>query len=142
MNNLQTLFDLIGELSRRRYQAAERYFSRLGLNHTEARLLTLLNAQDGATAQDALSNLLYVDRTNAGRALKSLEHEGYIERRKHDTDKRTNLVQITAKGRAAITEISSLKEEMAQRFFGDLNDDEAGTVIALLSKAYGNEINN
>ena len=80
MNNLNTLFDLIGGLARRRFQTAERYFSTLGLNHTEARLLNLLDRENGAATQDALSNMLFVDRSNAGRALKSLEHEGYIER--------------------------------------------------------------
>jgi MarR family transcriptional regulator, transcriptional regulator for hemolysin len=139
MNNLLTLFDLIGVLARQRYQTAERYFSTLGLNHTEARLLTLLDRENGAATQDALSNMLFVDRSNAGRALKSLEHEGYIERFQSDTDKRTNLVQITARGREAVTEISKLKEKMVQNFFGELNEAEAGQIIDLLRKVYPNE---
>lgn len=139
MNNLITLFDLIGVLARQRYQTAERYFSTLGLNHTEARLLTLLHKENGATTQDALSNLLFVDRSNAGRALKSLEHEGYIERCQHDTDKRTNLVQITARGRETVAEILKLKEKMIENFFGDLNEAEAGKIVALLRKIYPNE---
>src|SRR5689334_10680876 len=98
MNNLPTLFDLIGELARRRFQTAERYYSTLRLNHTEARLLTLLHKQDGKANQDTLSNMLSVDRSNAGRALKSLEHEGYIERSQNEVDKRTNFVEITDKG--------------------------------------------
>ena len=139
MKNVLTLFDLIGVLARRRYQAAERYFSTLGLNHTEARLLTLLHQANGATTQDALSNLLFVDRSNAGRALKSLEQKGYIERYQHDADRRTNCVQITAKGRKIVTEISKLKNTMAQGFFGDLNEAEAGQIIDLLRKACAHE---
>ena len=139
MNNLNTLFDLIGGLARRRYQTAERYFSTLGLNHTEARLLNLLDRENGAATQDALSNMLFVDRSNAGRALKSLEHEGYIERNQSDTDKRTNLVQITARGREAVAEIAKLKEKMVQNFFGELTEAEAGQIIDLLRKVYPNE---
>ena len=139
MNNFTTLFDLIVVLARRRFQTAERYFSTLGLNHTEARLLTLLHNQNGPATQDALSNLLFVDRSNAGRAFKSLEHEGYIERFQNDTDKRTNLVQITARGRETVTEILKLKEKMVQNFFGDLNEEEAGQIITLLRKANPNE---
>src|SRR5690242_2724511 len=112
MNNFLTLFDLIGVLARQRYQIAERYFSTLGLNHTEARLLNLLDKENGAATQDALSNRLFVDRSNAGRALKSLEHEGYIERSQIDTDKRTILVQITARGRETVGEIVKLKEKL------------------------------
>jgi MarR family transcriptional regulator for hemolysin len=139
MNNLNTLFDLIGGLARRRFQTAERYFSTLGLNHTEARLLNLLDRENGAATQDALSNMLFVDRSNAGRALKSLEHEGYIERYQSDTDKRTNLVQITARGREAVAEIAKLKEKMVQNFFGELTEAEAGQIIDLLRKVYPNE---
>ena len=129
------LFDLIGELARRRYQTAERWFSTLGLNHTEARLLTLLRQEDGAAAQDVLSSRLSVDRSNAGRALQRLEQDGYILRRKDDADKRANLVRITPKGRKAVVEIEKLRKRMAQSFFGDLKEDEAEAVVNLLRKA-------
>jgi MarR family transcriptional regulator for hemolysin len=130
---------LIGDLARRRYQAAERYFSTLGLNHTEARLLTLLQQAGGETTQDALSNLLYLDRSNAGRALKSLEQQGYVERYTHAADKRTRLVQITAEGRNVAADIAHLKHQMVERFFGDLQDEEAGEIVDLLRKAYADE---
>jgi DNA-binding MarR family transcriptional regulator len=139
VNSFLTLFDLIGELARRRYQTAERCFSALGLNHTEARLLTLLRQEDGLAAQDALSNRLSVDRSNAVRALQRLEQDGYVLRRKDNADKRANLVQITPKGRKAVVEISSLRKKMAQSFFGDLKEDEAGAVVDLLKKALTNE---
>jgi len=134
MNSLQALFDLIGVLARRRYQTAEQYFATLGLNHTEARLLTLLSEEGGAAGQDALSNRLFVDRTNSGRALKHLEDEEYVRRRRDAEDKRANLVEITAKGRKAVTEISKLRKKMAQSFFGDLTEDEAGRIVELLGK--------
>lgn len=135
MNNFFTLFDMIGELSRRRYQLAERSFAALGLNHTEARLLTLLDQENGTATQDVLSNMLNIDRSNAGRALKGLELGGYLVRKKDEADKRTYLLQMTAKGRKAVDEISELREQMAQSFFGDLKEAEAGEVVDLLRKA-------
>ena len=139
MNNFLTLFDLVGELARRRYRAAERRFSALGLNHTEARLLTLLDQEGGTATQDALSNLVFVDRSNAGRALKHLAQAGHLERCQDDGDKRTNLVRITEKGQTTVAEIATIRREMAQSFFGELNDDEAGSIVALLSKALAGE---
>lgn len=139
VNKFLTLFDLIGELARRRRQTAERCFSALGLNHTEARLLTLLHQQHGLAAQDALSNGLSVDRSNAGRALQRLEQEAYILRRKDDTDKRANHIQITTKGLKAVAEISRLRKKMAQSFFGDLKEDQAGAIADLLRKALTKE---
>ena len=135
MSAFVELFDLIGELARRRHQTAERCFSALGLNHTEARLLALLERGGGEAAQDALSNQLSVDRTNAGRALLGLERRGYLLRRRHGADKRANLVQITPKGRKTAGEISRLRKQIAVSFFGDLKAGEAGEAATLLRKA-------
>ncbi len=139
MDGFLTLFDMIGVLARRRYQAAERSFSSLGLNHTEARLLSLLRQAGSAVTQEALSGQIHVDRTNAGRALKRLEQDGYVARRRDESDKRTNFVQITAKGRLAATEIAKLKKKMAQSFFGDLTEEEAGAIAKRLEKAMPDE---
>jgi DNA-binding MarR family transcriptional regulator len=136
MNSFLTLFDQIGELARRRHQSAERSYAALGLNHTEARLLMILSHEEGgAAAQDTLSNRLSVDRSNAVRALQRLEHDGYVLRRKDDADKRANFVQLTPKGRQAFTEIAKVRKKIAQSFFGDLQADEAATIVALLQKA-------
>jgi DNA-binding MarR family transcriptional regulator len=129
------LFDLIGVLARRRYQTAERSYAALGLNHTEGRLLKILDEEGGAATQDALSRRLSVDRSNAGRAFKRLEQAGYVGRRKDDADSRTNLVDITAKGRKAAAEITRLGDEMARSFFGDLSEAGAAKVVRLLRKA-------
>ncbi|HEX8051853.1 MAG TPA: MarR family transcriptional regulator [Thermoleophilaceae bacterium] len=129
------LFELIGVLARRRHQAAERSYAALGLNHTEARLLTMLAEEAGATTQDALSRRIVVDRSNAGRAFKRLEQAGYVSRRKDDADSRTNLVAITAKGRRAAAEVDELRREMARTFFRDLTDADAAAALALLRKA-------
>ncbi len=139
MDNFQKLFDLIGVLARRRYKAAEQNFSALGLNHTEARLLTLLQQENGVTTQEALSNKLFVDRSNAGRGLKSLEQGGYIARSENEDNKKTKLVEITAKGRKAVAEISKLRKKMAQSFFGDLKEDEIGGIVELLQRAVTKE---
>ena len=135
MDGFQTLFDLIGVLARRRYQAAEQHFAALGLNHTEARLLTLLREAGGAASQDALSSELFVDRSNAGRALKRLEQDGSIVRRKDDADKRAYLVELTAKGRKASSEIVTLRKVIAQSFFGDLSEKDARAISDRLTTA-------
>ena len=134
-NHFLTLCDLVGELARRRYQAAERCFSALGLNHTEARLLTLLHHQAGSASQDALSAGLPVDRSNAGRALERLERDGHIVRTKDGDDKRAKRVRLTPKGRRMVVEVAKLQTKMAMGFFGELTLVEAAAVVALLKKA-------
>jgi DNA-binding MarR family transcriptional regulator len=135
MTNRLELFELIGALARRRFQAAERAFAPIGLNHTEARLLTILDLESGEATQDALSNSLSIDRSNAGRALKGLEQRGYIARRKDEGDGRTNLVQLTAAGADAVEEVAKLRKKVASDFFSDLTEADAGTITDLLRKA-------
>lgn len=135
MTAREDLFELIGALARRRFQAAERSYAALGLNHTEGRLLKLLDGEGGAATQDALSRRLSVDRSNAGRAFKRLEQAGYVARRKGDGDNRTNLVEITPEGRAAAAEVNRLSDEIARTFFGELSEADAATAAAVLRKA-------
>lgn len=135
MSAFDQLFEMVGALSRKRYQLAERSFAKLGLNHTEARLLRLLQQQGGDAAQESLSQMIHIDRSNVGRALKRLELEGYMERRKDPIDKRAYFVSITDKGRATVVEIESLGREMAASFFGDLTEEQASQIVAALGRA-------
>ena len=137
MNLSLTLFDLIGDLARRRYQAAERGFAVVGLNHTGARLLTLLDRAGGTATQEALSNAITVDRSNAGRALKHLEQTGLIARRPDEANRKTNLVQITSAGRATVVELDRIQDTMAREFFANLNEHDAAALVTLLRKTIG-----
>ena len=134
MNPHLELFGLIGVLARRRYQAAERSYASVGLNHTEARLLGMLDGEGGSATQDALSRRLSVDRSNAGRGFKRLEQAGYVTRRKDEADSRTNVVDITAKGREAAADVKRLGDEMARTFFGELSEADAATIVTLLRR--------
>jgi DNA-binding MarR family transcriptional regulator len=135
MDAFEELFDLVGDLARRRFQAGERGFAKLGLSHTEARLLTLLQQAGGEAAQDILSNSLTVDRSNAVRALQRLAENGFVLRRKDEADRRANLIRITPKGAKVAGKIGMMRKELAQQFFGDLREPEALVVLELLRKA-------
>ena len=139
MNDLIKLFDLIGELARRRYQIADQQFATLGLNHTEARLLTLLEQAKGEATQDALSNMLFIDRSNTGRGLKKLEEKEYIAKKQNEGDKRTRIVQITNKGRQTVQKIARLRKKIVQNFFGDLQEEDARVILELLQKSFKRE---
>lgn len=133
------LAELIGRAARRWHQLGERSFAALRLNHTEARLLTLLEQHGGGATQDTLSNQLSVDRSNAGRALSRLEAGGMVVRRKDELDARTKIVDITDAGRAAVQEIAQVRAEMAESLLGKLSRSETRAVSDLLRTVLGNE---
>jgi len=134
-----TLFDLIVVLAKRRRDLADQKLAALGINHTEARLLSVLHHEGGETTQDVISAALLVDRSNAGRALKQLEAGGYVVRRKDDTDKRANLVRMTDKGRDMVSGLMGLKAAMAQAFFEGMTEGEVKAAAKLLLKTVGEE---
>lgn len=136
LDGFRELFDFIGILSRRRYQIGEKNFGTLGLNHTEARLLTLLAQKGGTATQEDLSNLLYVDRSNAGRGLKALEQKKYLTRSKDRLDARTKLVKLTAKGLSVAVEIDELRTEISRSFFGAMTKAQANTVLQILKSSF------
>ena len=89
--------------------------------------------------QDALSALLTIDRSNAGRSLKKLESSGYIVRHKDELDKRTNVVTITDKGRKLVPRVKEIKEELVSTLFRDLDEKDANVIVQLLRKAFPDE---
>lgn len=139
MDNTLQLFDILGILARKRLQTAERFFSSLGLNHTEARLLSLLDQEGGVATQNKLSDSLFIDRSNTGRALKYLEQEEYIARCSDNVDKRANVVSITPKGCKAVSEIDKLRKKIAQTFFYAMEEDEVRKTIEFLIKTLTHE---
>jgi len=128
------VFELVGVLARERYRAAEQNFGRIGLNHTEARLLRLLEQHSGAASQEELSASLQVDRSNAGRAMSSLELAGHISRRVDTADRRRRLVTLTASGRHVLREISKLRTQMAGDFTAALSEAETAELARLLAR--------
>lgn len=139
MDSYFALFDMIGVLAHRRYQMAERTFATIGLNHSEGRLLNILRQEGGKASQDALSALMFIDRSNAGRALKRLEAQGYITRCKDSADQRTNLVTLTQKGHKAVKMIAQLKQQIVRNFFGEMAEQDAAKAVELLKKALSEE---
>ncbi|MBN7798585.1 MarR family winged helix-turn-helix transcriptional regulator [Parahaliea mediterranea] len=133
MSTFHELFDLIGVLAHRRYRAAERNLAAIGFNHSEARILTILGGER-ELAQDRLSTMLTIDRSNAGRSLKRLESEGYVVRYRSKLDKRAYVVAISDKGLQAVAEIDKVKDGIVREFFGKLTRSEAKAAIALLQK--------
>ncbi len=140
MTSQRTLFDLIGTLARKRYAMAERRFARLGLNHSEARLLHALHKMGGKGSQEQMTSQVQIDRTNVGRALKSLEAKQLIHRLRDESDKRSNLVSITARGELLVGEIGLIGQEMAQALFSSLTESEVAAATRILSKVADLEV--
>lgn len=128
------LLELITEVGRQRYRLAEKGFLPLGLTHTEARLLILLVKAEGEASQEALSAALVIDRSNVGRALKSLESKGYIARTASKTDKRAKVLKITDEGSAQALKIREIGHQIEQTLLSGLSETEISLALTILHK--------
>lgn len=139
MTSRQALFDLIGVLARKRHHLAEEEYTALGLNHTEARLLTIIRERGGSMPQEDLSQRVGIDRTNTGRALQKLENKGYLLRESDETDRRAKFIRLTTKGSSAAAEIAEIRKQLALTFFGSLSELQAQRIVGELETALADE---
>lgn len=61
-------------------------------------VMAVLWMEDGVSQQD-LADATYRDRPGITRLVDNLEKEGWVERKPHATDRRTNLIFLTNKGK-------------------------------------------
>jgi len=135
MSDVLELLNLPGQVARRWHQQTDQQLSALGLNHTEARLLVHLDQEGSDLSQEAVSAMLFVDRSNSVRALQSLERSGFVSRHKDENDKRANRHCITSKGTKAASEVRKLRRRVASHAFAELKPSEVRSAVALLKKA-------
>ena len=107
--------------------------ARVGQDHTQARLLSLINRQEGIDQQELL-RIYPVRAATMSQALLKLERQGLITRPRRESDQRRRNVEITPAGRAeALARLSNYKSNLDQ-FFGCLTTEERRSFKAILAK--------
>lgn len=101
---------------------AERYRKRFGLKIPEWRVMAVLGDaahQDGLT-QRALTRATLMDKVAVNRAVRVLEERGLVARLPNPVDGRSQLLELTAEGRAIHAEVMPLalatERELLGRF--------------------------
>ena len=79
--------------------------------------------KEGAT-QEELSEILFMDKGTTAKALKKLEENGFIIRKKCQTDKRCNRVFFTEKGRSLIPEVMRVLRTWSDKMFKGFSMEE------------------
>jgi DNA-binding MarR family transcriptional regulator len=87
--------------------------------------------------QSQLSRLLGVHGPTMLRMLDALARRGLIERQQSHEDLRVTINRITPKGRAVITNIMGLTNELRRDVMGGMGAPELGTAIDVLTKMLG-----
>ncbi|MFZ5816064.1 MAG: MarR family winged helix-turn-helix transcriptional regulator [Bacillota bacterium] len=109
----------------------------LGLGSGQYSYLFALYREDGQT-QQALADLLMVDKSAVVGAINRLERLGYLERRSAPGDRRSFRIHLTEKGWAIRPQLEAVVEEVQEAMLEGLPPDDRAALFRLLSQVKAN----
>ena len=110
---------------------------RIGLEVGQPKILPYL-AKNGPCPQKQLADYFEVDSAAVSRMLDSLEKGGFITRRLSAHSRRSNLVELTEKGRQAYAVWQDCCGELEERMLRGFTHQEREAFAGYLSRAYQN----
>lgn len=111
-------------------------FDQFGLSTTRYYALFHIAMSPGISPS-RLSNLMFCDKSNATRLLQGLEAEGYVVRRSHEFDRRTQRLYLTESGAALQRHVTAAHIATVEHRLEALADDERGALAASLQRLNG-----
>ena len=112
---------------------ASTYQALFGLRIPEWRLIAVIAESSGLT-QQALGHATRMDKVTVSRAAIGLAERGLVERRSNPVDQRSQLLSLTADGRALYDQVAPKALEMEARVFGGLSAEEHDMFRELLDR--------
>jgi len=91
-------------------------------------------AAENPLSQQQLSELTGLDRTTMVAAIDDLERLGFAARQRSDTDRRKHIIVLTSRGRQALADTAQQVEDVRQRLFRHLDEDQRRTLHALATR--------
>jgi DNA-binding MarR family transcriptional regulator len=116
--------------------AASKFAARLsevGLVPAHAGIFRILSATP-AISQQALATALGTVPSRLVALVDDLEKRGLVERRAHESDRRTYALHLTDKGRTTMETISRIARDHRQDLLAALSIEEQGTLSSLLER--------
>ncbi len=94
-------------------------------------------SKKGAISQQELADHLLVTKGNVVGLIDRLSARGFVERRPSETDRRVNLLEITATGCRLVERVLPRQLDLISRLMTTLTRAEADTLEDLLSRVRG-----
>jgi DNA-binding MarR family transcriptional regulator len=120
---------------------AGEFLSRFGLTDVQFNLMMLLHHQGGAKgglSQARLSEMMLVNRANITSLIDRMEKSGLVVRTAAPTDRRYNIVKLTAHSKKLLAKVEPLYAEEVKRIMAAFNQTEQKALITMLEKIRGN----
>lgn len=105
-----------------------------GLSYVQYMLMNgcdVLSAGHEPVTQTRLSEVALTDPMTTSKVLRTLEGRKLLRRREHPTDTRAKAVELTEKGKKALSDASKLVEQFDKKFFASVGSKTSAMGIAL-----------
>ena len=130
-----TLGHLLGQVCRLVGWRRRRMLEDIGLHHAQGMILFQLWQEDGLS-QSLLAQALHIRPPTATSTLRRMERDGWIERRRGESDRRVVRVYLTAKARKLRREARASFRELEREMAALLTAQEQESLTTALGKVY------
>ena len=110
----------------------------LGLHRSMHIMLYHIAKCDTPPSQKDLAQMLNISPAAGATTIERLDTEGYIEKTVLNTDRRTNLITVSEKGRSALDQVSGIIGKTDEDIFAGLGEEEIDAFIKTLDTIIGN----
>ncbi len=120
---------------------ADQFFAPFSLTDVQFNLMMLVRYQSGdeeGLSQAQLSSMMLVNRANITSLVDRMEKAGMVERTDSPTDRRYNIVRLTAKGRKLLDEVEPLYAKEVRKVMAVLKDAHQKKLTAMLERIRAN----
>ena len=111
----------------------ERRLAGFGLTVSQWSVMALLFHGEARTIGE-LADAFPLDQGAVSRLVDRLREKSLVVRRRHETDRRLTIVELTQQGRALMPALAAAADDNDASFFGVLSDDEVAEYRRLLAK--------
>lgn len=101
--------------------------------------LMMLYNKDGVN-QETLAETLKIDKATSARAIKKLEEQGYIIRRRDENDRRNYNIYLTDKANKIKPKIKNILHQWTKQILKDITKKEEEQLFIILEKISKNAI--
>jgi DNA-binding MarR family transcriptional regulator len=121
-------------MSRLGFYASKQFAERLATLGLTPRTWGAINVLDheGPVTQQQLGRAIEVDPSSVVSAIDELEAKGWVQRRRHPTDRRAHALHITEAGRETLTRARRLAGATQNELLAPLNDSERAQLHDML----------
>lgn len=118
----------VARLLRKRFEQRARG---LGLTRAQWQVLAYLSTNEGIH-QSGLADLLDIEPITLVRILDKLEANGFVERRRHPTDRRLWLLHLTPEAHPMLARMRVIGDAARQEALDGLTDEERDQLLGML----------